>query len=93
LILVLTVTQLTGFTYRGLAPHKFTPMPGVPQAAPLDALVLSRFLKKNSKTAPIPSASEQGVGIYILFSSYFFVDVSVSYPVIGSCIFFAFSCK
>ena len=29
LILVLTVTLLTGFTYRGLAPHKFTPMPGV----------------------------------------------------------------
>ena len=27
---------LTGFTYRGLAPHKFTPMPGVHQALETD---------------------------------------------------------
>jgi len=25
----LNFETLTGFTYRGLAPHKFTPMPGV----------------------------------------------------------------
>ena len=28
-ILVNMFNTLTGFTYRGLAPHKFTPMPGV----------------------------------------------------------------
>ncbi|MCG8531410.1 MAG: hypothetical protein MI749_12190, partial [Desulfovibrionales bacterium] len=29
LILLLMLYASTGFTYRGLAPHKFTPMPGV----------------------------------------------------------------
>ncbi len=28
-LLVLTKPMLTGLTYRGLSPHKFTPMPGV----------------------------------------------------------------
>ena len=28
----LNFETLTGFTYRGLAPHKFTPMPGVHQS-------------------------------------------------------------
>jgi hypothetical protein len=31
-ILVNMFTILTGFTYRGLSPHKFTPMPGVHKA-------------------------------------------------------------
>ena len=30
-ILINMFNILTGFTYRGLAPHKFTPMPGVHQ--------------------------------------------------------------
>jgi len=30
-IYVPVITEATGFTYRGLAPHKITPMPGVPQ--------------------------------------------------------------
>jgi hypothetical protein len=30
-ILINMFSILTGFTYRGLAPHKFTPMPGVHQ--------------------------------------------------------------
>jgi hypothetical protein len=30
-ILINMSSILTGFTYRGLAPHKFTPMPGVHQ--------------------------------------------------------------
>ena len=36
LILVLTKHMLTGFTYRGLSPHKFTPMPGVHMANAAD---------------------------------------------------------
>ena len=28
--------RITGFIYRGLSPHKFTPMPGVPQGNPPD---------------------------------------------------------
>ena len=31
LVLVSMYKPLTGFTYRGLSPHKFTPMPGVPK--------------------------------------------------------------
>ena len=31
IILINMFSILTGFTYRGLAPHKFTPMPGVHQ--------------------------------------------------------------
>ena len=37
LILVLTKPMLTGLTYRGLSPHKFTPVPGVHQSLHLTA--------------------------------------------------------
>ena len=40
-ILVSIFTILTGFTYRGLSPHKFTPMPGVHNALHLTAIPLA----------------------------------------------------
>jgi hypothetical protein len=38
LLMSLNFESLTGFTYRGLAPHKFTPVPGVhPSLQPIAA--------------------------------------------------------
>jgi hypothetical protein len=33
---LLVIKSLTGFTYRGLAPHKLTPVPGVHKINPPD---------------------------------------------------------
>jgi hypothetical protein len=47
-IYVPVITTVTGFTYRGLAPHKITPMPGVHLALhlTLKEFDLSWFLKQ-----------------------------------------------
>src|SRR3972149_2819010 len=45
------VLTLTGFTYRGLSPHKFTPVPGVHQAIqPIATLrLIFSFASSNKK--------------------------------------------
>ncbi|WP_299981833.1 hypothetical protein, partial [Desulfobacula sp.] len=44
--LVLTKHMLTGLTYRGLSPHKFTPVPGVHKALNANGLCKHAMLGK-----------------------------------------------
>jgi len=58
-ILINMFSLLTGFTYRGLAPHKFTPMPGVHQRIQRIAKSVVPFAI--AKVPPLFAAADAGI--------------------------------
>jgi hypothetical protein len=58
-ILINMFSILTGFTYRGLAPHKFTPMPGVHQRIQRIAKSVVPFAI--AKVPPLFAAADAGI--------------------------------